>query len=68
MLLPGSSTVERSAVNRNVASSNLARGANSLNDLRGATLQKNCTKSSVLTHTGLLMEGLNFKMCYKNLR
>jgi hypothetical protein len=26
---PGSSTVERSAVNRNVASSNLARGANS---------------------------------------
>jgi hypothetical protein len=27
-LLPGSSTVEHSAVNRRVASSNLARGAN----------------------------------------
>ena len=29
--LPGSSMVEHSAVNRRVASSNLARGANSLN-------------------------------------
>src|SRR5215469_5719407 len=33
-MIPGSSTVEHSAVNRRVASSNVARGANSFNHLR----------------------------------
>ena len=46
--VPGSSTVEHSAVNRRVASSNLARGANLsslfFNDLEKVRLRENCTE------------------------